>query len=255
MDEPSVLDYFKSIVTPWRGPAPRIPPVEGEHAPQSAGDSLEGAAVSKSPREGATLAAVSGAGVISTGPGFPAAPAGAVLSGEQSEVVSEERSLAWPWRSGAALVLALLAQLALEPPDRNVTTGILFYSLSAAFLALAYYRKDWVIEAVRQPISRFLPLTARLPALILSLVAAGLAFLTFDENLFDSLNVGLWLVSILAFIWAFWEVGPAAARWPARFRAWAARPEWSLKISPWVLAMVAVAVLAIFFRLYQLEQV
>ena len=30
MEEPSVLDYLKAKLTPWRGPAPQIPPLEGE---------------------------------------------------------------------------------------------------------------------------------------------------------------------------------------------------------------------------------
>jgi hypothetical protein len=30
MEELSVLDYLKAKLTPWRGPAPEIPPLEGE---------------------------------------------------------------------------------------------------------------------------------------------------------------------------------------------------------------------------------
>ena len=29
MEEPSILDYLKAKLTPWRGKAPEIPPLEG----------------------------------------------------------------------------------------------------------------------------------------------------------------------------------------------------------------------------------
>ena len=30
MEEPSILDYLKARLTPWRGPAPRIPDLDAE---------------------------------------------------------------------------------------------------------------------------------------------------------------------------------------------------------------------------------
>ena len=40
MEEPSILDYLKAKLTPWRGKAPEIPPLEGGEPPPRAARKL-----------------------------------------------------------------------------------------------------------------------------------------------------------------------------------------------------------------------
>ena len=49
----------------------------------------------------------------------------------------------WPWRSLAALVIALAAQVTFEPPRTDAAMGLFFYAISAAVLGWAIWSKEW----------------------------------------------------------------------------------------------------------------
>ena len=50
-----------------------------------------------------------------------------------------------------ALVLALLAQRALEPPGRSLMVGVILYGLAAALLIWANLRGEWQLSGGRAP--------------------------------------------------------------------------------------------------------
>ena len=80
----------------------------------------------------------------------------------------------------------------------------MLYGLGFALLILAYWRKEWTpapypetgsgTDTLRSPVDTAHPGD--------HLVVA--AFLTLGNNLFTLLNVTLWVLAIIFFVWAFW---------------------------------------------------
>ena len=244
MDEPTptVLDYVKAKLTPWRGPAPAIPKRDAEDLEADGGH----ASASAMPPETSVDITADTPLAKAEGQVPPVAEAGAFTLTGLSTL---------PWRSVLAVFLAILGQRALEPPDRSVPLGIAFYLLGIGFLLWSYRRGEWTVPRVPERPYQSWPISIRVSAFLLSAIFLVAAFLTFNENRFTALNVLLWSLALAALIWAFW--GPVAVdqRWFQRLRSRLSQPSWGLTISPWWIALILVAGAAIFFRLYQLDQV
>ena len=161
----------------------------------------------------------------------------------------------WPWRSLLALALALGGQRAFEPPNRWPAAGVALYFLSAALLIWAYIRSEWTLAPVPASIHRTDPLTARRIPLIFTIPLVLAAFLTFGGNLFTSLNVTLWLLAIVLFIWGLWLRDPQAESWFSRAKKFVTKSKWQVTVSHWTLLALAVSALVIFYRAYHLNEV
>lgn len=230
MEEPSVLDYLKSRLTPWRGQKIVIPPAEP--APEDL------PAIQEILRE---------AGVESGEPLPAAAPQGFAWAS------SLPRALAIPWRSLLGLSLGLLAQLSLEPsPNRAWMGGLILYLLGAGFVALAWWRGEWQPAPIPQGQVRQQALSLRILPFILGGVLALLAFTDFRENTFTRRNVALWALSLACFVWALWHSQKSPLSLWQRLSA--PLKSQQLTISSWTLVLLAVSLLVIFFRVYQIQQ-
>jgi 4-amino-4-deoxy-L-arabinose transferase-like glycosyltransferase len=160
-----------------------------------------------------------------------------------------------PWRSLLAVVLALAGQRTFEPPSRNWMVGIGFYLLSAAFLILAVMRTEWGIAPIRAAEPRLDPLSVRLTALLPAGIFALAAFALFGGNLFNALNLALWLLAIVFLFWAFWlQESKDGSAW-ARLRNFIKCEPWQINISRWDVLVLAAIILVVFFRTYQLSGV
>src|SRR3990170_2975518 len=224
VNEPSVLDYFKSIFTFSRGRILKIPGGELEKGTENKSGEVKGAS-----REILDLGVTER---LDTAPRIEAEPL------PQAVLVSI------PWLCFAVLGLALLAQRSLEPnPERTWTIGGVLYLLAAIALVLAIWRGEWVVAPLPSGERRSDPLTVRQIPLWFGIVFIFLAFLTFGGNRFTSLNVSLWL--------------PGSQPRPGglRLRVFLDRKQWGLSISRWALLLLGAALLAIFFRVYRLGQV
>jgi len=243
MEEPSVLDYLKAKLTPWRGQKIEIPPAEGE-----------GETASHREAEG------------SIAPEMAASSEGAALSAQLSSPSTNTLAkplpgvITWailPWRSLLAVILAIIAQLSLQPgPERAWQPGVILYIFAGVSLAWAYLRGEWVgkgdtLSATNQQQS----LVFRPVALLISLALAALAFLVFGGNRFTSFNVTMWVLALAALIWGMWQRDRMATSWWARLRSAFAVPEVRVRISRWSLLLLAAAALVIFFRVYRIAQV
>ena len=123
----------------------------------------------------------------------------------------------FPWRSMLALGFALLGQRAFEPtPDRAVTTGLILYGFGLAWLVLAYFQKEWVLAPHQQTGTSTDKMHVRWVQLVMGSVFSVAAFLTLGNNLFTVLNVTLWVLAIIFFVWAFWL--PRISAQPDRIR-------------------------------------
>jgi hypothetical protein len=237
-EEPTVLDYVKSLLTFWKGKPLEIPPLA---APDTADLSVPDGpgvtpAVAETPST-APLKAEAQVEPIATATAEPTMP----------------REL--PWRALVALGLALVAQTSLEPrPFRTWLVGLFLYILAAAWLAWSTWRGEWapapLPEDVRQPEDHHV----RARWIYLCLPLALVAFLSLGGNRFTSINVILWLLAIATCMLAFWQG-------PLPFRGWAAwlrehlRLPWRFSISSWTLLVLVVVGLVLFFRLSQLNEV
>ncbi len=224
--EPSVLDFVKSILIPGRKLIHIPPPVT----------------LKQPPTDGLLL---SDARSARTGPDTKPVPTSPASAGEQ----------AFPWLVLLALLTGLFAQLSLEPrADRNWVTGVFLYGVAGTGLILAMLRGQFYLA---EPISPALPdgkVSINWTALLVSLALGLAAFLLFASERFTTVNTAFWLASLAIFIYAIKPKGASFLKW--------ARGGWlqlksgvSIKITPWVVLCIAVFILGVFFRIYQFDQV
>jgi hypothetical protein len=234
MDEPSVLDYLKAKLTPWRGPAPQVPPAAG----------ATGAAVDE----------------VKKGPGREECPPGDTLAASPA---AQARALSVPWRTAAALFIALAAQASLEPsPDRDWTVGVFLYVVAFILLAWAYFTQEWSVtgaQAFDHPTARQgmdrLTFLYNPTLFMLSLLLTLVGLWAFSGNRFNIFNLVVWVAAMLLMIKAFWITENPAKGWASKLEAFLRRPSWSLEIRRDALPILAALGLAFFFRVYRLDEV
>lgn len=233
MEEPSVLDYLKAKLMPWRGPAPEIPRIaspEIEATPEAELSSSQPAGI-EAPQI------------------VPAIP---TIAPERALTVKAQT---WLWISVGSFLLAVIAQASLEPgPNRTWVPGAVLYLISAVGAFAAAWRGEWTPHPLPESQPRRDPLTVRYPGIILGIPLALLALWFFEDNLFTRLNVLLWLASLVAIIWALWLPDPQGQSWIRRLYRAVSKPEWTLSITRGTLLGLAVIALVLFFRLYRLNQ-
>lgn len=232
--EPSVLDYVKARLMPWKGTVQLPAPPDAE-APTSA-ESIANPTV-------------------------------------QESVVQA----ALPWRTGLGLLLALGAQFVLEPdPNPNRwQSSLVIYVAALAVLGWAWSKGEWRLSAGRinggQESTANDPLTVRVTPLVISLVFAPMAFFAFGGNQYTLLNLTLWVVCVAAAVYGFWLPRQAQNTTPALTEpesqeqpgsklfsftfSWGVKKSVLVSISRWSVLVLAVFVVALFFRFSQLNQV
>jgi hypothetical protein len=216
MEEPTVLDLFKSIFKDWRSFWDFVRSVFDAAQRNRLTEQLE------EERQAALQAEP-----------IPSAP--------EPAPVSES----FPWRSALGLLTALLAQLLLEPPNPKSEMALGLYLLAIALVLWAVYKDEWHLTPLPISLKRLDPLTVRLVPLLLFAPFAVAAFVLFKGNLFTVTNVTLWLVSIGMFVAALWLPGQ---------RTHVGKPRTWRQNLPWLLAGLVIAATVIFFRTYHIVQ-
>ncbi len=272
MNEPSILDYLKSRLMPWRGikieipPLPAAPPAppkgETEALVSTTQDSLPGEAVeAMAEAESEWHARATPGGETLESQPIPLEVSAVSTSGPavaQPAVKAAAVAIVWPWRSLASLLFALGAQVALEPPRRDATIGLVLYAFAAAVLLWAVRSKEWRLpllgEDVAEPVSVKINWRVFLPALPL----LGVSFLTFSGGLFNEGNLIIWGITIAYVIAVLWQPAKrraGAMRFQTRLAAWIKNPAFSIKVTPWAILFFLAAALALYFRLHDLSSV
>jgi hypothetical protein len=226
MDEPSVLDYLKAKLTPWRGPAPQVPPAQ----PPSSPADIEIQWNSQS---------------------------------ETARAAALPITIAVPWRTLAALLLALVAQSSLEPgPDRTWGTGVVLYMFAILLLVWAYFSSEWAPSAEQDHLrstdwqaQESGGLSYNATYLVTSLILTLVGLWVFSGNRFNPFNLALWLAALALIIRAFWMKMPGMQTWVDRLVVFLRRPSWRIEISRASLPFLAAIALVVFFRVYRLEEV
>lgn len=226
MEEPSVLDYVKSRLAFWRGAPPPIPPA-------AIPEVIEEEARPTGEIEIATVAS----------------------SRPTPRPARKTSPIRIPYFTGLALLLALVGQAALEPPNRLSGVAAILYSLAAIGLVLGLWRNEINPAAIPERISNPDGFRIRSLPFFFGLLLALLAFALFGKGLFTSFNVSVWWVGLLCLMVALWPVNPNFSQAISRFWRFIKCPEWHLKINRWTILLIALAGVVVFFRVYRLNQV
>lgn len=229
MEEPSVLDYLKSRLMPWKYPRVELPPEEFLSPGRST--MLDADLPAKTDQDAA-------------------APA------TKSAVVEEPVFVRFPWASLLALILALAAQFSLGPaPQRGWLVGILLFTSAFVLLAWAVLKGEWQATPLPNPMPIPPAHKLNLTSLLAGLVLAFLAFLAFSSLRFGLLNTTLLLAALFFVARAFWIPTGWASHWVERGRAFLARAQITVQFNGWTLAWLAGIACVIFFRFYRLGDV
>ncbi|HEX7540908.1 MAG TPA: glycosyltransferase family 39 protein [Anaerolineales bacterium] len=221
-EEPSLLDYLKSKLKFWE----RGQKVELYSLEPGSSQSVEG----------------------ELPVGQPETPE---MAGKPHEKTAQVNH--WPWRSLLALVFALLGQRAFEPsPNRTIIPGLVLYGFGLACLILACLRKEWILAPYPDTGTGSDSLRVRRLPLILGIVLSVAAFLSLGDNLFTLLNVTLWVLAIIFFVWAFWLPSEIQPPFWTRVKDFFNRDSWQFKVTRWTLLALAVVAVVVFFRVYNL---
>lgn len=215
--EPSVLDFLKAKLTPWKGPAPEIPPLpQGEE---------------ESPGEGI---------------GFKSAK-------EKTSLSFLDRNAGWIVT--LPLIAALVAQTMLEPPNRDWKAALIFYAVALGSLLWLLWRRTWRLPELPESSEVGYSFEVwRLPLYIgLALMVAS--FFLFSGNEYNALNLLAWGVTLLALLVALWLPAEGAETSLQRLVGFFKKREWRLRVTPWQLLVLFAFILAAFFRFYRLDQV
>ncbi len=239
MDDPSVLDYVKAKLMPWRGPAPEIPPLGGEL------DEVEAQSSSQRAERISTAYPEVNLGT---------APVSQLSSAIELTSDASVNALGTPWRSLLALLLALFAQSSLEPrPSREwVIGGALFLSASALVIS-AFWRSELVLAPLRLNNQSRDPMSFRVVSFFVAILLGMGAFAMFGGNQFTVWNLTLWVLSVAAFIHSLWLPKPqgTAASLKGLLRFFdKERPQ---KITLEMLLVAMGIILVVFFRVYRLD--
>ncbi len=221
MPEPTVLDYVKSIFKDWHSFTAFL------RAWADRADTMQ---------------------LVET-----SAPASETPPPNAELPVTNYQSPSFPWRSLLALLLALIAQRSFEPvgnpPTQNAMIGVPLYLAALALTIWAFLRREWTPAPLPPSQTNTDPLAVRGIMLLLALFWGGLAFLLLSKNTFTLWNVSAWIISVFLFIRAFWiKESPSLGRKIADSLS-------RIRITPWTALVVAVFVLALFFRFHRLGEV
>lgn len=164
--------------------------------------------------------------------------------------------MAFPWVTVGAVVLAILAQLSLEPsPSRTAWPGILLYGGALGCLMAAILRGEWRLVGHKAPADKTLSTQVHFEFLFISFFLGILAFLFFGNGLFGVINTLVWVLAIIFFFLAFWQfsgVHPinVKAHWQRLISE-----GWRIRITHWTLIVLAAMAVILFFNFARLDSV
>jgi hypothetical protein len=253
MEELSVLDYLKAKLTPWRGPAPEIPPLEGEGDQAARSEATAQAETEIADRDSGASEVVGGE--LSEGLAVQEQAPNAL-----HETLVEEQAAArvdaLPWRSVVAFGLALVAQVSLEPgPGRTWTVGMALYVAAALLLVWANRRAEWVLPASPKAARRGDPMSVKTAPFLVGLPLLVFAFLAFGGNRFTPFNTSLWLIGAGLMIWSFWLPSPRSVEASRGWWQSLSERKWRLDISWWTILVLGSVILVLGFRFYRMSSV
>lgn len=162
----------------------------------------------------------------------------------------------FPWFSLATIILALIAQVSLEPSiGRTSFPGIIFYAVSGGCLIGAIKRKEWHLPELKPDQDRSISTSMRMDYFLVGIILAVFAFLMFGSGSFGLINTAMWLLSLIFIFLSFrkktrHETLNLRLRWENFLNQ-----GWQVRISRWTVIVLAVIAVVLFFNFYRLDSV
>ena len=161
-----------------------------------------------------------------------------------------------------ALFLAIFGQLFLEPPDRNVPIAIVFFVACFGLIVWTAISKDLIFNYQNVASTKLINFDLSINNLYLLGVSGllfVLAFFAFQKNnsneiLFNFLNLSLWASSLIFFFLALFEAD-RIKKYFENFRLSIKSKHFFIKITPWLLFIIVSTILVFYFRFYRLNEV
>ncbi len=162
-----------------------------------------------------------------------------------------------PWRTLLVLFLALAAQQTFEPPRTSTANlGIALYIVAFGLAVWAYLRGEWTMTPVSQIVPGVEDASIRRGSFVLSVIFSAATFWMMGGNKFTAMNLTLWVLAIVFFLRAFWLNEPrSAASSKFDLKSIFTSNEWNIRITRSALVVFVMAVIIIFFRTYRLYDV
>ena len=239
LQEPSVLDYVKSLFHFGNGERIRIPGEDKILFPEQVTERR--AFVTETP----VLQPVRD---VQPELEFVEAPS---LEAEPARERIQQPLPPFPWRSLLAFGLAWIAQWTFEPPHTLSSIGIGLYIAAFAVLVFALQNGEWKLPSYKPTAEGTDPLTYRGLLLILSLGLAAVTFWLFGNGLFTRANVVVWVLATVCLLGAFWLSSRDLRSAAGNFAASVQREAWTISVSRWTLLLLAATALIMFFRFSQ----
>ncbi|HVP20715.1 MAG TPA: glycosyltransferase family 39 protein [Anaerolineaceae bacterium] len=259
MNEPSILDYLKSKLMPWRGVKIEIPPAPPVEQGLQTGEAEDRPTVQPEQLVSQSTQNLTATQVPEHSNAQPVdlslAPAASVPAVREQ---AASGPLVVPLRSLAAAGVALIAQLGLEPPRPYPAVGIFLYGISASLLGWAILSKEWALAPLAEDTTQQVDVQVKWKILLSSLPLVVVSFLSFGGNLFTVPNLAFWALTIVYVFYAVWQPSNQSsvlARAWSHVVAWVKNPTITIRISPWTMLFIAAIALVVFFRVYRLSQV
>jgi hypothetical protein len=244
LEEPSVLDYIKSLFRFGNRERIRIPGEENLLLKEQVAERR--AFITEAP----VLQPVAD---VQQELSFVEAPS----TQAQSVAVSipKEPLPPLPWRSVLAFLLAWIGQRTFEPPHTSTEIGFAFYIAAFAVLALALRHGEWRLPSFAPTSDGTDPLTYRGLPLLLGVGLALAVFWLFGDHLFTGSNVTIWILATVCLIGAFWLNKGGFRSTFGNFTAFFQREVWTISLSRWTVLLIAATALVFFFRFSQTTSV
>ena len=148
--------------------------------------------------------------------------------------------------------LAIIAQIFGEPENRSPALMIFFYAAAGTGLLLLVLFNNWELDALVPDEGEASDFSVRWIPFLIGSGFSALAFFFFTGNLFNILNVMLWITG-LGLIW--WSLRIPEDGLGKIKTTWHKFISDGFKITPWMILVAAVFLLAGFYRFYLLNQV
>lgn len=224
MDEPSVLDYIKSIVYPRKYPKLHL-----QELPDS-GNTVHNK-------------------IQADGEGY------LELIQDDEPSKGKEKFLI-PWRGLIALVLALLGQAVMGlQPGRDWKIGSVLIIFALALLVWAVLAGELQLPRELEASSQTDPPSVNFVSLVVGGFLALVAFISFGNLEFSILNLGVLAAALWFVIRGFWITRPAESSWLKDAWKYLRTPPWKINLTITVLGSAILLGLVVFFRFFRLGDV
>lgn len=149
-------------------------------------------------------------------------------------------------------LFAIIAQIFGDPENRSPALMIFFYAAAGIGLLLLILFKSWELDPLVPDEGEASDFSIRWIPFLVGSCFSALAFFFFTGNLFNFLNISIWITG-LGLIW--WSLR-IPEDWLGKIKTtWKKFISDGFIVTPWMILVAAVFLLAGFYRLYLLNQV